>query len=224
MGMAALYWPCSGAIQVQPVTPEHAKRRTTTVCQRTMLPDPPCRHSQLLIAKDAAYQMMRKACSTLGLGEEDPGLDGGEVRNGNAMVLDPYGEVLSECHALGADVCVAMCTESKLGLAGGRRYLRARRPDLYWPLTEGDAGATLPGWQRQAPADISEQAEEAAGAMPSRLGDPRVLRAAQVLYDFLRMKASARSVHQARASRSPPLPPASTCPHPPAVHPWRARK
>lgn len=140
------------------------------------------------------------------------GLDGGEVRNGNAMVLDPYGEVLSECHALGADVCVAMCTESKLGLAGGRRYLRARRPDLYWPLTEGDAGATLPGWQRQAPADISEQAEEAAGAMPSRLGDPRVLRAAQVLYDFMRMKASARSVHQARASRSP-----RHCrPHPPA--------
>ena len=142
------------------------------------------------------------------------GLDGGEVRNGNAMVLDPYGEVLSECHALGADVCVARCTETKLSLAGGRRYLRARRPDLYWPLTEGDAGATLPGWQRLAPADISEQVEEAA---PSRLGDPRILRAAQVLYDFMRMKASAQRVLHARRPASARasaalLRPAGACP------------
>lgn len=77
------------------------------------------------------------------------GLDDGQVRNGNAMILDPFGEVLSECTALGDDVTVALCTADKLSVASGRRYLRARRPDLYAPLVAPppDPPITTPGWE-----------------------------------------------------------------------------
>jgi predicted amidohydrolase len=81
------------------------------------------------------------------------GMDYGQVRNGNALVLDPYGEVIAECHRLGDDVCIGVCTREKLALASGRRYLRARRPDLYGPLTEpsSEPPVTLPGWNLQPP-------------------------------------------------------------------------
>ncbi len=76
------------------------------------------------------------------------GLDDGEVRNGNSMVLDPFGEVIAECHNLGDDVTVALCTPEKIDQSGGRRYIRARRPDLYDQLVKasGDAPVTEPGW------------------------------------------------------------------------------
>jgi predicted amidohydrolase len=82
------------------------------------------------------------------------GLDDGEVRNGNAMILDPFGEVISECHKLDDDVTVALCTAEKLPLASGRRYLRARRPDLYGKLVEPptEAPVTEPGWKLRKPA------------------------------------------------------------------------
>jgi predicted amidohydrolase len=59
------------------------------------------------------------------------GPDGGQLKNGNSMILDPYGEVLTECRGLGDEVAVATCTREKLKLAGGYRYRNARRPDLY---------------------------------------------------------------------------------------------
>ncbi|HUG93581.1 MAG TPA: nitrilase family protein [Planctomycetaceae bacterium] len=76
------------------------------------------------------------------------GLDDGQVRNGNAMILDPYGEVLCECTRLGDDVAVGLCTAGTLPLASGRRYLRARRPDLYGKLVEppSEPPVTTPGW------------------------------------------------------------------------------
>lgn len=81
------------------------------------------------------------------------GIDGGQVRNGNSMVLDPYGEVLAECQALGDDIVIATCVRSKLADASGRRYLRARRPDLYGKLTEPSdlPPITQPGWQLKQP-------------------------------------------------------------------------
>lgn len=77
------------------------------------------------------------------------GLDGDELRPGNSMILDPFGEVLSECRALGDDVVVGFCTAEKIALSSGRRYLRARRPDLYGPLVEPPAEppVTEPGWK-----------------------------------------------------------------------------
>jgi predicted amidohydrolase len=78
------------------------------------------------------------------------GMDYGQVRNGDAMVLDPFGEVIAECRALDDDLCIGVCTREKLDLSSGRRYLRARRPDLYAKLTAPPAEppVTEPGWER----------------------------------------------------------------------------
>ncbi len=78
------------------------------------------------------------------------GMDFGQVRNGNAMILDPFGEVVTECCELGDDICVATCTNEKLQQASGRRYLTARRPELYDKLVEpsSEPSVTAPGWKR----------------------------------------------------------------------------
>ncbi len=62
------------------------------------------------------------------------GPDDDEIRTGNAMVLDPYGEVIAESRALGDDMVVADLDASVLPTSSGRRWLRARRPELYESL------------------------------------------------------------------------------------------
>lgn len=86
------------------------------------------------------------------------GLDYGQVRNGNAMVLDPFGEVLAECHRLGDDFAIGLSTPEKLAVAPGRRYLRARRVELYGKLIEPPAAPPLtqPGWTLARPADQAD--------------------------------------------------------------------
>lgn len=59
------------------------------------------------------------------------GYDGAHLKNGNAMLLDPYGEVLSEIKSFEDAVTTATLTKDKLTLAGGYRYRNARRPELY---------------------------------------------------------------------------------------------
>ncbi len=59
------------------------------------------------------------------------GPDGDQLKNGNSMILDPYGEILAECRSMDDEVVVAKCTAGKLVLAGGHRYRKARRPELY---------------------------------------------------------------------------------------------
>jgi len=63
------------------------------------------------------------------------GPDDDEIRTGNAMVLDPYGEVIAETRASGDDMVVADLDASVLPTSSGRRWLRARRPELYEALT-----------------------------------------------------------------------------------------
>ncbi len=63
------------------------------------------------------------------------GLDDDEVRTGNAMILDPYGEILVESHQADDDMVVADLDASLLPTSSGRRWLQARRPELYTPLT-----------------------------------------------------------------------------------------
>ena len=59
-----------------------------------------------------------------------------EVRTGNAMILDPYGEILAEtCKAPDARV-VADLDPGLLDLCTGGRWIKARQPLLYGPLTE----------------------------------------------------------------------------------------
>ena len=50
------------------------------------------------------------------------GPDDDEIRTGNAMVLDPYGEVIAESRALGDDMVVADLDASLLPTSSGRRW------------------------------------------------------------------------------------------------------
>lgn len=59
------------------------------------------------------------------------GMDADQLKNGCSMILDPFGDVIAECRHLGNEVQIATLTPDKLQQAGGTRYIKARRPDLY---------------------------------------------------------------------------------------------
>lgn len=59
------------------------------------------------------------------------GMDDDQLKNGCSMIIDPFGDVIAECRTLGDDLVMATLTKEKLTQAGGYRYLKARRPDLY---------------------------------------------------------------------------------------------
>ncbi|HTS46076.1 MAG TPA: nitrilase family protein [Puia sp.] len=59
------------------------------------------------------------------------GMDDDQLKNGNSMIIDPFGDILAECRELGEDLKSATFTEEKLKNAGGYRYKKARRPELY---------------------------------------------------------------------------------------------
>jgi predicted amidohydrolase len=59
------------------------------------------------------------------------GMDDDQLKNGCAMIIDPYGDIVAECRTLGDDITTATVTADKLTKAGGYRYLKARRPELY---------------------------------------------------------------------------------------------
>ena len=111
------------------------------------------------------------------------GRDDDEVRTGNAMILDPYGRILSEtCRA--ADAMVLADLDSSLrDRCTGVRWIRARRPELYGALTartgreqdtrtvrfEYDTNRLIVVVARPSVAQEDPQ-EKAAG----QLGDPRL--------------------------------------------------
>ncbi|CAN5729494.1 nitrilase family protein [soil metagenome] len=59
------------------------------------------------------------------------GMDDDQLKNGCSMIVDPYGDVIAECRKLDNDIALATITDEKLTTAGGYRYKKARRPDLY---------------------------------------------------------------------------------------------
>lgn len=59
------------------------------------------------------------------------GMDDDQLKNGCSMVIDPFGDVLAECRTLGDDFVTAVLTPEKLTQAGGYRYIKARKPELY---------------------------------------------------------------------------------------------
>ncbi len=59
------------------------------------------------------------------------GMDDDQLKNGCSMIIDPFGDINAECRELGDDVVTALLTKDKLTKAGGYRYLKARRPELY---------------------------------------------------------------------------------------------
>ena len=75
------------------------------------------------------------------------GYDGEHLKNGNAMILDPYGEVLTEIKSFENEISLATLTRDKLTLAGGHRYKNARRPELYGEIIAADhRSETKPVW------------------------------------------------------------------------------
>jgi predicted amidohydrolase len=59
------------------------------------------------------------------------GMDDDQLKNGCSMIIDPFGDVVAECRALGDEVVSSVLIPEKLTMAGGHRYLQARRPELY---------------------------------------------------------------------------------------------
>lgn len=78
------------------------------------------------------------------------GYDGEHLKNGNSMILDPYGEVLNEVKSFENEYCIATITEDKLTKAGGYRYRNARRPELYKNILCKDHNPELkPVWMHK---------------------------------------------------------------------------
>jgi len=63
------------------------------------------------------------------------GLDDNEVRTGNAMILDPYGEILAETWQAADELVVADLDPARREMCTGSRWIRSRRPELYELLT-----------------------------------------------------------------------------------------
>jgi predicted amidohydrolase len=63
------------------------------------------------------------------------GTDGGEIRTGNAMILDPYGRILAETYKADDDMVVADLDPALRDNCTGVRWIKSRRPELYRPLT-----------------------------------------------------------------------------------------
>ncbi|QHS57863.1 nitrilase [Mucilaginibacter sp. 14171R-50] len=59
------------------------------------------------------------------------GMDDDQLKNGCSMILDPFGDIVAECRTFDDDIAIATATPDKLTDAGGYRYIKARRPDLY---------------------------------------------------------------------------------------------
>jgi predicted amidohydrolase len=78
------------------------------------------------------------------------GYDGEHLKNGNSMIIDPYGEVLSEIRTFDDDITIATINPEKLRLSGGHRYRKARRPALYRDILGKDhQSETKPVWLKQ---------------------------------------------------------------------------
>lgn len=59
------------------------------------------------------------------------GMDDDQLKNGCSMIIDPFGDVIAECRSFEDSFTTATITRDKLSQAGGYRYLKARRPELY---------------------------------------------------------------------------------------------
>jgi predicted amidohydrolase len=78
------------------------------------------------------------------------GYDGDQLKNGNSMIIDPYGNVLTEIKSFEDDITIAILTDDKLKLAGGFRYKNARKPELYKDIIGADHHSqTKPIWMEK---------------------------------------------------------------------------
>jgi beta-ureidopropionase len=59
------------------------------------------------------------------------GMDADQLKNGCSMIIDPFGDIVAECRSFEDEITSSVLIPEKLTQAGGYRYLKARRPDLY---------------------------------------------------------------------------------------------
>jgi len=59
------------------------------------------------------------------------GMDDDQLKNGCSMIIDPFGDIMNECQTFEDSFVSSVITKEKLKMAGGYRYRKARRPDLY---------------------------------------------------------------------------------------------
>lgn len=59
------------------------------------------------------------------------GMDDDQLKNGCSMIIDPFGDIIAECRSFDDSFETAVITPEKLIQAGGSRYVKARRPELY---------------------------------------------------------------------------------------------
>ena len=86
------------------------------------------------------------------------GIDDNEVRTGNAMILDPYGDVLEETGKAEELMVVADLDPSVREMCTGQRWLRTRRPELFAELAQPtglERDTRTVRFQRK-PADLSD--------------------------------------------------------------------
>jgi len=78
------------------------------------------------------------------------GYDGDQLKNGNSLILDPYGDVMVEIKSFNDEIAMATITEDKLKLSGGFRYKNARKPELYREILSADhQSQTKPVWMEK---------------------------------------------------------------------------
>ncbi|MGN6193536.1 MAG: nitrilase family protein [Ginsengibacter sp.] len=78
------------------------------------------------------------------------GYDGDQLKNGNSLILDPYGDVMVEIKSFNDEIAIATITEDKLKLSGGWRYKNARKPELYGEILSADHHSqTKPVWMEK---------------------------------------------------------------------------
>jgi len=59
------------------------------------------------------------------------GMDDDQLKNGCSMILDPFGDIIAECERLNEGFAIATLVPEKLTQAGGFRYIKARKSELY---------------------------------------------------------------------------------------------
>jgi predicted amidohydrolase len=85
-----------------------------------------------------------------GVGEDD-----GEVRTGNAMIVDCYGRIVAETWEAKDKLVVGDADLDLLPLCTGRRWIRGRRPELYDILTQRSGGELSPRQARFSEAPVA---------------------------------------------------------------------
>jgi len=77
------------------------------------------------------------------------GYDGEHLKNGNSMIIDPFGEVMSEIKSFENGITISKISKEKIKLSGGWRYRNARRPKLYKDIIGAEHKSdTTPIWMK----------------------------------------------------------------------------